>query len=99
MLLKRQEIYVFESYRLDIGERYLLKNGKRLQLTDKAFDILTVLVRESGRLVSKDDLLLKVWPDSFVEENNLDKHVSRIRKALGEKKGNPKFIETVRGHG
>jgi len=99
MLLKKQEIYVFESYLLDIGERYLLKNGKRLQLTDKAFDILTVLVRESGRLVSKDDLLSKVWPDSFVEENNLDKHVSRIRKALGEKKGNPKFIETVRGHG
>jgi TolB-like protein/DNA-binding winged helix-turn-helix (wHTH) protein len=99
MLLKRQEIYQFESFRLDIGERYLSKNGKRLQLTDKAFDLLTVLVQSSGRLISKDDLLSAVWPDTFVEENNLDKHVSQIRRTLGDRKGNPKYIETVRGRG
>jgi len=99
MLLKRQEIYQFEGFRLDIGERYLSKNGKRLQLTDKGFDLLAVLVQASGRLISKDDLLSAVWPDTFVEENNLDKHVSQIRKTLGERKGNPKYIETVRGRG
>jgi TolB-like protein/DNA-binding winged helix-turn-helix (wHTH) protein len=99
MSLEREEIYEFGNFRLDVGERYLLKRGRRVQLTDKAFDILSLLVREKGRLISKDELLSMVWPDSFVEENNLDKNVSRIRRVLGERKTRPKFIETVRGRG
>lgn len=95
------EVYEFGPYRLDVDERALLridgvKNGN---LPEKAFQTLTILVRNHGRLVAKQELLDTVWPDSFVEENNLDKCIHAIRHVLGEKNGGGKYIETVRGHG
>jgi DNA-binding winged helix-turn-helix (wHTH) protein len=81
------------------SERLLLRAGVRVPLTEKAFDTLAALVRRGGRLVSKEELIAEVWPDAFVEENNLDKSISAIRQALGEKASAPEYVETVRGRG
>ncbi|MDQ4122495.1 MAG: winged helix-turn-helix domain-containing protein [Acidobacteriota bacterium] len=96
-----KELYEFANFRLDVSERLLLsKSGKRVQLSDKAFETLCALVRRAGQLVGKDELLAIVWADATVEENNLDKSISLLRQALGEqRKGRGKFIETVRGRG
>ena len=95
------EIYEFADFRLDVREHVLERTvgGGRVSLPAKAFDTLCVLVRNAGRLVEKDELLNLVWADSFVEENNLNKSIHAIRRALGEKDGNQKFIETVKKHG
>jgi DNA-binding winged helix-turn-helix (wHTH) protein/TolB-like protein/tetratricopeptide (TPR) repeat protein len=95
------EIYEFAGYRLDVDERtfHRLDGVKNGSLPEKPFQTLTVLVRNHGRLVTKQELLDAVWPDSFVEENNLDKCIHAIRHALGEKPGQHKYIETVRKHG
>ena len=87
-------VYRFASFRLDAGDRLLLHQERAVALTPKAFDTLLVLVERHGRLVTKDDLFQAVWPDAFVEENNLAQHISALRKVLGEEPGGP-FIETV----
>ena len=95
-----KEIFEFGKFRLDVREHVLERTdcGDRVALPDKAFDTLCILVRNHGRLVEKDHLLSSVWADSFVEENNLNKSIHAIRKALGEN-GDLKFIETVKKHG
>jgi DNA-binding winged helix-turn-helix (wHTH) protein/TolB-like protein/Flp pilus assembly protein TadD len=95
MLCGERELYEFSDFRLDVSERLLLHKNERIHLSDKAFEILCMLVRRSGHLVGKAEILAEVWADTIVEDNNLDKNVSRLRKALG----NENFIETVRGHG
>jgi pimeloyl-ACP methyl ester carboxylesterase/DNA-binding winged helix-turn-helix (wHTH) protein len=84
--------YVFGSFLLDIAERRLLRNGEDVRLRGKAFETLSVLVENSGRLVRKDELMRAIWPDTSVEENNLDHCISQIRKILGK---NEDLIETV----
>ena len=95
-----KEVFEFAKFRLDVREHVLERtdSGERVALPDKAFDTLCILVRNHGRLVEKDRLLSSVWADSFVEENNLNKSIHAIRKALGEN-GDQKFIETVKKHG
>ncbi|MGI8813633.1 MAG: winged helix-turn-helix domain-containing protein [Pyrinomonadaceae bacterium] len=95
------EIYEFSGFRLDIRERVLERAGagERVALPEKAFDTLCVLVRNAGSLVGKDELLSSVWADAFVEENNLNKSIHAVRRALGENSGDQKFIETVKKHG
>ena len=96
----QKELYEFSRFRLDVSERLLRRDGKRVSLTDKAFDTLCVLVKHGGELVGKDELMAEVWADAIVEENNLDQKISMLRQALGERgRGKEKFIETVRGHG
>jgi len=94
-----RELYEFGTFRLDVAERLLSREGERVPLSEKAFDTLCVLVRRGNHLVSKDELLNEVWPDAIVEDNNLDKNISLLRQVLGERTGQGKFIETVRGHG
>jgi len=98
MLRSDNELYEFADFRLDVSERLLMRKGKRVSLSEKAFEILCLLIRHDGRLVTKEKLLAAVWADAMVEENNLDKNISLLRQVLGERKGR-KFIETVRGHG
>jgi DNA-binding winged helix-turn-helix (wHTH) protein/TolB-like protein len=95
------DVYEFADFRLDVRERILLRqsSGERVPLPDKAFDTLCVLIRNAGRLVGKEELLSSVWADSFVEENNLNKSIHAIRRALGEPSGDQKVIETVKKHG
>ena len=94
-----RELYEFGTFRLDVSERLLWREQERVPLSEKAFDTLCILVRHGNHLVSKDELLNQVWPDAVVEENNLDKNISLLRQVLGERTGQGKFIETVRGHG
>jgi pimeloyl-ACP methyl ester carboxylesterase/DNA-binding winged helix-turn-helix (wHTH) protein len=90
---KNKRFYVFGVFRIDVTERVLFNEKGPLLLTPKAFDTLLVLVENSGHVIGKKDLMEQVWPDSYVEENNLAQNISALRKVLGE--GGPKFIETV----
>ena len=98
---KGNELYEFGEFRLNVGERKLERvDGEPSgHLHEKAFQTLCVLVRNGGSLVTKKELLDHVWPDSFVEENNLDKCIHAIRQTLGERSGGDKYIETIRKHG
>jgi len=84
---------------LDVSNRQLLHDGRPVALAAKVFDMLAVLIEKGGRLVGKDELFSRVWPDQIVEESNLTVQVSAIRNALGERKENPPYIVTVPGHG
>lgn len=87
--------YEFGRFRLKATERVLLREDDLVPLTPKVFDILLTLVENQGQVVEKDDLMKRVWPNTFVEEGNLTQNVSLLRKALGESSGGAQFIETV----
>jgi DNA-binding winged helix-turn-helix (wHTH) protein/TolB-like protein/Tfp pilus assembly protein PilF len=91
--------YRFEDFRLDAGRRLLFKAGEAVSLPPKAFDILLFLVESGGEVVEKETLMRHVWQDSFVEDNNLTVNMTLVRKALGEKRGENRFIITVPGRG
>lgn len=86
-------VYRFGKFILDARERVLLADGKPVHLTNKVFDTLLMLVRHNGRLLTKDELLAAIWQDSFVEESNLTKNISRLRKILHN--GDTQLIETL----
>ncbi|MBS1807139.1 MAG: winged helix-turn-helix domain-containing protein [Acidobacteria bacterium] len=88
-------LYQFGPFRLDPQERLLWRTDEIVWLTPKAFDTLLVLLENSGQLVSKDDLMDRVWPNTYVEEANLAQNVSTLRKALGENSDGIKYIETL----
>lgn len=92
-------LYEFGPFRLEPAERRLSRNGDAVVLTPKAFDTLSLLVRNHGHLVEKEELLNNLWPDTFVEEGSLSNNVFLLRKALGDSTENPKYIETVPGRG
>ena len=73
----------FGRFRVSVEERILLRDRDIVPLTPKVFEILLALVQNSGHVISKDDLMKRVWPDSFVEEGNLTQNISLLRKALG----------------
>src|SRR5215510_11310666 len=91
--------YEFGPYQLDSSTRILTRDGEGIPLTPKATEILLVLVKHAGQLVEKDELLKEVWPDTFVEENNLTQNIFTLRKALGDDRTDPKYIETVARRG
>lgn len=88
-------MYDFGPFRLDAAERVLLRGGEPVTIPPKAFDTLVVLVGRRGHAVRKDELIAAVWPDTFVEENNLNQYISVLRKALGENGDGSRYIETV----
>jgi TolB-like protein/DNA-binding winged helix-turn-helix (wHTH) protein/Tfp pilus assembly protein PilF len=91
--------YTFDSFRLDPRERLLSCEGKPVPLSPKALELLVLLVANAGHLVEKDDLIRHLWPDSFVEEGSLLKHIYLLRKALGQGRNGTEYIETVPKHG
>jgi TolB-like protein/DNA-binding winged helix-turn-helix (wHTH) protein/Tfp pilus assembly protein PilF len=95
MSLQTKHIYEFGHFRLDAPEHLLLRDGETVPLTPKAFDLLLALVEGHGRLLEKEELLKKVWPDTFVEEANLASNISQLRKALGDGENGQRFIETI----
>jgi DNA-binding winged helix-turn-helix (wHTH) protein/pimeloyl-ACP methyl ester carboxylesterase len=84
--------YLFGPFLLDVEERRLLRGGEEIRLRGKLFDTLHVLVQSSGRLIRKDELMQAVWPDTIVEDNNLDHCISQLRKLFATEGA---FIETV----
>jgi TolB-like protein len=96
--MDRNEV-CFGHFRLDLRHRKLARDGEPVQLGSRALDILCVLASAKGEVVSKDDLMAQVWPGVVVEENNLQVHVSALRKALAEGKGSQGYLMTVPGRG
>jgi TolB-like protein/DNA-binding winged helix-turn-helix (wHTH) protein/Flp pilus assembly protein TadD len=99
MPLNQKELYEFGPFSLDPRERILWRDGKALAVTPKVFDTLLFLVRNQGRVLSKDELLQEIWPGTFVEEVNLAVNVSTLRKLLGENPQDGRYIVTVPGRG
>jgi DNA-binding winged helix-turn-helix (wHTH) protein/tetratricopeptide (TPR) repeat protein len=88
--------YRFDEFDLDPARRTLERNGQLVPLSPKAFDVLSYLVRNPARVVTKEELLKAVWPGSFVEEGNLAQHISSLRKAFADRPG---LIVTIPGRG
>lgn len=87
------QLYKFEDFTLACEERQLLRDGKPVPLTPKAFETLLALVENSGHVLTKEELLARIWPDSKVEETTLAQNVSTLRKALGS--NGAQFIQTI----
>jgi DNA-binding winged helix-turn-helix (wHTH) protein len=92
---KTKHFYTFGPFLLDAGECLLTLDGKPVALAPKAFEALVILVENAGNLVDKDDLMRRLWPDSFVEEGNVAKHVSLLRRVLSEATNGREYIETI----
>lgn len=91
--------YRFEDFTLDPDTRQLLLDGGEVHLSPKAFDLLTLLVVNRARAVSKAELQQRLWPSTFVEETNLATLVAEIRRALRDPSSNPRFIRTIYAFG
>lgn len=99
MSVESRHIYEFGPFSLIPSERQLLRDKAAVSLKPKVFDLLVVLVENSGRLIDKEELMKRIWPDSFVEEANLSVTVSALRRALGEGPEDNRYVETVPRHG
>ncbi|MEO6782868.1 MAG: tetratricopeptide repeat protein, partial [Bradyrhizobium sp.] len=97
--MHEDRIFEFGDCILAPKERLLLRGGEPVPLTPKTFDVLVALVKRSGHLVGKEDLLREVWPDTFVEEVNLTVNISTLRKALNRSRNGIGMIQTVTKHG
>ncbi len=93
-----KRLYEFGPFRLDPQKRLLLREETPVSLTPKAVETLMVLVQNHGRIVSKDELMKTLWPDSFVEESNLSQNIFVLRKALGDS-NKKRYILTAAGRG
>ncbi|MFZ0593863.1 MAG: transcriptional regulator, partial [Bryobacteraceae bacterium] len=90
----------FGPYRLLPAQRLLIDEGNRpVRLGSRAFDIMTALIERAGEVVPKEELIARVWPQTFVEESNLKIQVSSLRRALGDGQDGRRYIVTVPGRG
>lgn len=95
MSLTVNDLYKFGEFTLDTNEKVLVSENSRISLTPKVFDLLLLFVENSGKLITKNEILEKVWADSFVEESNLTFTVNQLRKLLSDNARQPNFIETI----
>src|SRR2546429_7339660 len=95
MSLAIKHFYRFGEFTVDGDQKVLLRNDSPLPLAPKVFDTLLILVGNSGRIVEKEELMTRLWPDSFVEEANLTFNIQQLRKSLGDNARKPQYIETV----
>ncbi len=93
------QVYEFDGFRVDPVRRRLLKSGEQVPLTPKAFSILLALLENRGEVVEKEELIRRIWPDTYVTEANLTQNVSSLRKALGERANDHRYVVTVPGRG
>lgn len=94
-----RSFYEFDGFRVDPVRRRLLRGGEIVPLTPKAFSILLALIEKRGEVLEKEELIQKVWPDSYVTEANLTQNISSLRKALGERANDHRYVVTVPGRG
>ena len=90
-----RHFYLFDGFRVDASERLLFKDDREVPLTPKVFDTLLVLIENCGHVLTKKELMERVWPGTFVEENNLAQNISLLRKALGKTDAGTHYIQTV----
>ena len=94
-----KQLYQFGMFAVDTDQRVLLREGKPQPLAPKIFETLLILVENNGRIVAKDELMNRLWPDSFVEEANLTFNIQQIRKCLGDNARKPLYVETIARRG
>lgn len=100
MKMGGDQVYEFEGFTLDLARRVFSDgNGSPIKLMPKAFDLLAFLVENNHRVVSKDEIMSELWPDTIVEENNLTQNISSLRRVFGEKPHENRFISTIPGRG
>ncbi len=99
MIKSEAQIYRFSEFQLDAVKRVLLRGNALVQLPSRAFDVLLALVERNQRVIDKDELMRLVWGERVVEENNLMRHISTLRKALDEGPNDHRYIVTVPGRG
>lgn len=87
--------YEFGPFRLNVRERLLERDSELVSLTPKVFETLLVLVENGGHVLAKDDLITRLWPDTFVEESSLTQNISLLRRALDGSSGSRQYIETI----
>ena len=95
MTLQTKHFYAFGPFRLDSEKRVLVRDGSPVPLAPKVAEALLALVQSAGHLVEKEELIKRIWPDAIVEEGNLNKNISFLRRVLGEWDGGREYIETV----
>src|ERR1700684_27974 len=92
-------VYEFGPFRMDPDKQVLLRDGQLVAVTPKGFETLLALVRRGREVVSKEEPLKEIWPDSFVEEANLSQQIFKLRKALGDTLEGERYIVTLPGRG
>ena len=85
----------FRAFRLDTVNQCLRRGDKRLAMTPKAYDVLRYLVEHPGRLITQDEILEALWPETYVQPEVLRKYILEIRKVLGDRLDRPLFVETI----
>src|ERR1700675_2652140 len=93
--METKAIYTFGPFRFERDARILLRDAKIISLTPKVSELLLVLVEKNGQVVTKDELIKAIWPDTFVEESNLTSNISIVRKQLGVHPDGGEYIETI----
>src|SRR5215470_9492207 len=93
--LQNSQYYEFGPFRLTTGDHRLYRNGEVILLPPKEFDLLLLLVQNPGQVMNRESLIKALWPNTVVEEANLNVHISALRKALAESGGEQHFIETL----
>ncbi|HEY9502349.1 MAG TPA: transcriptional regulator, partial [Pyrinomonadaceae bacterium] len=88
-------IHRFSDFTIDIEQKVLLRGGKAIPMAPKVFETLLALVENHGRIVLKEELMKRLWPDTFVEESNLTFNIQQLRKSLGDNAREPFYIETI----
>lgn len=91
--------YEFGEFRIEAAKRVLLRKGVLVPLTPKVFDTLLLLVQHEGEVLDKEEIMRAIWPDTIVEENNLNQNISALRRVLEDRRGENRFILTVPGKG
>lgn len=99
MRLLIRHLYQFGDFAVDADQRVLLRHGKPVPLTPKVFDTLLILIESAGQLIAKEELMSRLWPNTFVEETNLTFNIRELRKCFGDNARSPVFIETVARRG
>ena len=92
---RKLDVFRFDDVRVDVGNAQILKSGQPIAVEPKAFDVLVYLLEHRGRLIDKEELLKAVWRETFVTENVLTREIALLRKALGDRTVDAKYIETV----
>ncbi len=99
MSVASKHFHQFGVFTVDGDQKVLLRNGVPLRLAPKVFDTLLILLENGGRIVKKEEMISRLWPDTFVEEANLTFNIQQLRKTLGDDARHPQFIETVARRG
>src|SRR6204780_528860 len=97
--MKSEGIFQFGEFQIDVLARTLRREQEIVTLNRRAFDVLLYLVQNPGRVLTRDELLKNVWPDTFVDENSLAQSISVLRRALDERPGDNSYIVTLPGRG